>query len=118
MTKATTKSLLYSDTIKFMHDYLTQPTVIESDRIVHALNFLSCTVKDAPAAEYHDQLTAISNLRDLFRGWNPQQPAPLPDLATPLLFSGEPPQHPHHSAALPAPPPPRPPPRVAYSLWK
>ena len=86
MTKATTKSMLYSYTVKFVNDYLTQPTVIESDRIVHALNFLSCTVKDAPAAVYHDQLTAISNLRDLFRGWNLQQPAPLPDLATPLLF--------------------------------
>ena len=68
VTNTTTKSLLYSNTVKFMHDYLTQPTVIESDRIVHALNFLSCAVKDAPAVVYHNQLTAISNLRDLFRG--------------------------------------------------
>ena len=37
-----------------MHDYLTQPQVRESYRIVHALNFLSCAVKDAPASVYHD----------------------------------------------------------------
>ena len=113
MTDATTKSLLYSDTVEFMHDYLTHPTVSESDRIVHALNFLSFSVKDAPAAVYHDQLTAISNLRDLFRGWNPHQPSPLPDLATHPLLERAPPPHPQHPAALPAPPPLRPPPRVA-----
>ena len=72
VTDATTKALLYSDTAKFINDYLTQPQVSESDRIVHALNFLSCDVKDAPASVYQDQLTAISNLRDLFRGWSPR----------------------------------------------
>ena len=82
MTDATTKSLLYSDTVEFMHNCLTQPTVSKSNRIVHAFNFLSCAVKDAPAVVYHDQLPAISNLRDIFRGWNPQQPSPLPNLAT------------------------------------
>ena len=41
VTNATTKSLMYSDTVEFMHDCLTQPTVSESNRIVHALNFLS-----------------------------------------------------------------------------
>ena len=96
-----------------MHDYLTQPTVSESDRIVHSLKFLACAVKDAPVAVYHDQLTSISNLCDLFRGWNPQQPAPLPNLATPLLSAGAPPPHPQHPVALPTPPPLRSPPRVA-----
>ena len=54
MTDATTKSLLYSDTVEFMHGYLTQPTISKSDLIVHTLNFLSCAVKDAPTAVYHD----------------------------------------------------------------
>ena len=62
ITDATTKALLYSDTVKFIHDYLTQPQVSKIDRIVHALNFLSCAVRYAPASVYHDQLTAISNL--------------------------------------------------------
>ena len=96
-----------------MHDYLTQPTVSESDHIVQVLNFLSCAVKDAPAVVYHDQLTAISNLRDRFCGWNPQQPSTLPDLTTPPHLARAPPLHPQHPAALPAPPPLRPPPRVA-----
>ena len=113
VTDATTKSLLYSDTVEFMHDYLTQPIVSYSDRIVHALNFLSCAVKYATAGLYHNQLTAISNLRDLFFGWNPQQPAPMPNLATPLLLSGALSQHPQPPVALPSPPPPRPPPRLA-----
>ena len=44
VTDATTKALLYSDTVEFMHNYLTQPQVSESDCIVHALNFLFCAV--------------------------------------------------------------------------
>ena len=51
---AVTKALLFSDTVEFMHDYLTQPTINESDRIVHALNFLPCAVKDAPATIYYE----------------------------------------------------------------
>ena len=38
---ATTKALLYSDTVEFLNEYLTQPTVSEGNRIVHTLNFLS-----------------------------------------------------------------------------
>ena len=41
VTDATTTSMLYSDTVKFMLDYLTQPQVSKSNRIVHALNVLS-----------------------------------------------------------------------------
>ena len=60
-----TKSLLFSDTVEFLHKYLTKPTVSKGDRIVHALNFLSCAIKDAPAAIHHKQLTTISKLRDI-----------------------------------------------------
>ena len=112
VTDATTKALLYSDSVEFMHDYLTQPQVSESDRIVHALNFLSCAVKDTTASVYHDQLTTISNLRDLFCSWNPQHPPTLPDLTPPPHLARAPPPHPSHPATLPAPPPLRPPPRV------
>ena len=68
VTDATTKALLYSDTVEFIHDYLTQPQVSKSDRIVHALKFLSCAMKDALASVYHNKLAEISNLRDLFCG--------------------------------------------------
>ena len=66
-----TKALLFSDTVDFMQYYLTQPTFSESDCIVRALNFLSCTVKDAPATIYHKQLTSITKLRKLFNNWDP-----------------------------------------------
>ena len=36
-----TNDLLLSNTVKFLHKYLTQPTFTEGDCIVHALNFLS-----------------------------------------------------------------------------
>ena len=49
-----TKSLLLFDTIEFLHKYLTTPTVSEGDHIVHALNLLSCAIKDAPAAIHHE----------------------------------------------------------------
>ena len=37
----TTKAFLFSDTVKFLHENLTQPAVTKGDHIVHALNFLS-----------------------------------------------------------------------------
>ena len=52
-------ALLYYDTVEFLHEYLTKPTVSEGDRIVHALNFLSSAIKDAHSAIHHEQLTAI-----------------------------------------------------------
>ena len=95
-----------------MHDYLTQPQVSESDLIVHALNFLSCSVKDVLASVYTNELTAISNLRDLFSGWNPQHPPTLPLPAPPPLR--QPPRVVTPTTTLPPPPapnldPPRPP---------
>ena len=66
---AVTKHLLYSDTVTFLHDYLTQPTVSPYDCIVHDLNFLSCAISEAPKAIHHEQLSAISKLRDIFSNW-------------------------------------------------
>ena len=109
---ATTKASRISDTIKVLHDYLTQPEVTVEDRIVHALNFLSCALKDATASAHHEQLEAITKLRDIFTGWKTK-----PDYAAPPL-----PQAPPYPTILPAqaappprvvlPPPAAPPPRV------
>ena len=57
---ASTKASLISDTTEVLHDYLTQPKVTSEERIVHALNFLSCAVKDATASAHHEQLEAIA----------------------------------------------------------
>ena len=43
-----TKALLFSNTVDFLHKYLAKPTVSEGYRIVHALNLLSCAIKDSP----------------------------------------------------------------------
>ena len=48
-----TKEILFSDTVNFLHDYLTQPTVSADGRIIHALNFISCAVKYAPTTSHH-----------------------------------------------------------------
>ena len=106
-----TKALLFSDTIDFLHKYLTTPTVSEGDHIVHALNFLSCSIKDSPAAIHYKQLTAISKLRDIFSNWipsptmTPPTTAPVPPITT----------TPAHPSILPVPTPrvDDPPPRVA-----
>ena len=66
---ATTKASLISDTIEVLHDYLTQPEVTAEDRIVHAT-----------ASVHHEQLEAITKLRDLFTGWKTR-----PDPAAPPL---------------------------------
>ena len=78
---------MFSDTVEFLHEYLTQSMVREGDRIVHALNFLSCAIKYSPATIHHKQFTAISNLRDIFTNWipNPATPptmSPVPSAAT------------------------------------
>ena len=83
-----TKALLYYDTDEFLHEYLTKTTVSKGDRIVHALNFLSCAIKDAPASIHHEQLTAISKIRDIFTNWipnptfTPPPSLPVPPVAT------------------------------------
>ena len=57
LVSATTKSVLFSEMVDFMHDYLNQPTVMEVDCIVDALNFLSSAFKDTSAILHKKQLT-------------------------------------------------------------
>ena len=38
---AAPKSIIISDTIEVLHDYLAQPEITSEDRILHTLNFLS-----------------------------------------------------------------------------
>ena len=77
-----TVSLLFSDTVKFLHAYLTQPTITKGNRIENALNFLSSAVKDAPTTTHHAQLTTISKIRDILNNCIPRTSM---DLSTPLL---------------------------------
>ena len=67
--KAKTKALAISDTIEFCHDYLIQPSLTPEDRLVHAMNILTCALKDAPAAKCNAQLMAIQDMQELFGKW-------------------------------------------------
>jgi len=70
-----TKATIVSDTVEFRHSYLTQPTLTPEDRMVHAMNMLSCAIKDAPATKLEAQLDAIQQLRELLTGWQQQSPS-------------------------------------------
>eukprot|EP00804_Cyclotella_cryptica_P025029 CCRYP_015949-RA/>CCRYP_015949-RA protein AED:0.34 eAED:0.26 QI:0/0/0/0.75/1/1/4/0/538 len=67
---------------KFRHDYLKQPIITYEDRLLHAINFLSLALNDAPATAIDAQLSAIESLRNLFAKWTtcpstqPLQPPP------------------------------------------
>ena len=76
-----TKALLFSNTVEFLHKYLTKPTVSEGDRIVHTLNLLYCAIKGAPSAIHHEQLTVISNIRNIFTNWIPNPTMTLPAMS-------------------------------------
>ena len=73
----TTKSTLISDTVEFRHEYLAQPTSTHVDLLIHALHFLSSTLKETPTAAIYAQLDAINKICDLFQNWKrPTHPCP------------------------------------------
>ena len=79
---STTKTLIISNTVEFRHNYLSQPEVSYEDRLLHAINFLSTAIADAPANALDAQLSAIESLRNLFARWtagpSTTPPAPVP----------------------------------------
>ena len=98
-----TKALLFSETVEFLHEYLNQPMVTEGNRIVHVINFLSCAVKYDPATIHHEQLTAISKLRDLFNNWIPKASMkPTPPFPAPPTIKAPAPPAPTEKCVAPA----------------
>lgn len=62
-------ALKLSDTVEYRHDYLTQPSLTKEDRLIHAMNLLTCALTDAPAIICETQLQAIQDLKELFSKW-------------------------------------------------
>eukprot|EP00804_Cyclotella_cryptica_P010308 CCRYP_012223-RA/>CCRYP_012223-RA protein AED:0.11 eAED:0.15 QI:0/0/0/1/0/0.5/2/0/935 len=95
-----TKNLIISDTVEFRHNYLSQPEVSYEDRLLHAINFLSTAIADAPANALNAQLSAIESLRNLFALWtagpSTTPPAPVP-LTRPTPSQAIPPSTPTNS---------------------
>ena len=66
---ANTREINVSDTVEFLHNFITTSTLIPEDRILHEINTLSNAIQDKPSATYKTQIQAITKLRDICTGW-------------------------------------------------
>ena len=64
-----TREINVSDTVDFLHQFITTPTLTPEDRILQGLNTLSSAIKDRTTATYEAQIQAITKLRDICTGW-------------------------------------------------
>ena len=64
-----TKVVYITDTVEFCHQYLTQPGLTPTDRLIHALHKRTSTMHHAPEVNSEHQLQAIYHLRRLFSTW-------------------------------------------------
>ena len=90
-----TKATSISDTVKFMHSYLTKPTLTPEDRIVHTIRLLTCALDYTPTVRAEAQLQAIVDLCNVFAKWysgnvtptmaDPPPRVLMPDVAPPRV---------------------------------
>ena len=66
---ANTREINVPDTVEFLHNFITAPTLTPEDCILHGINTLSCAIKDKPSDTYEAQIQAITQLRDICTGW-------------------------------------------------
>ena len=66
---ADTREINVSDTVEFLHHFISTPTLTPEDRTLHGINTLSSTIKDRPISTYKAQIQAITKLRDICTGW-------------------------------------------------
>ena len=64
-----TKSRIITDTVEYLHAYLTQPQVTAEARMTHAIHFLSAALKDVPTSICDSQLVAIEVFCTIFANW-------------------------------------------------
>ena len=64
-----TKYQHISDTLKFRHHHLTQPTLTPEDCVIHSMQTLQYVLEYAPTAVCDAQLKAIAALRNGFQLW-------------------------------------------------
>eukprot|EP00804_Cyclotella_cryptica_P017822 CCRYP_001229-RA/>CCRYP_001229-RA protein AED:0.18 eAED:0.18 QI:0/0/0/0.66/1/1/3/0/737 len=84
-----TNCVVISDTVEFRHSYLNQPAVTYDDRLLHAINYLSSVIADAPSSALDSQFQAITALRNLFANWN-TTPTAKPPVSPPLQHPAPP----------------------------
>ena len=66
---ADTREINVSDTVVFIHQFITTTTLTPEDRILHGRNTLSSAIKDSPTVTYEAQIQAITKVRDICTGW-------------------------------------------------
>ena len=81
-----TKAFQVLDTVEFRHHYLTQPTLMHADIILHGMNTLSCAVKYSPATTCDEQLRVITELWEILKRWaNQPQLTTVPPQSKPKI---------------------------------
>ena len=76
LVKSDTKSQVISDTVEFRHAFRAIPSPSPEDKIIHGLQTIASSLKDAPLPTTITQHDAIANLRDLFESWRLLSPPP------------------------------------------
>ena len=66
---AGTREINVSETVEFLHHFITTPTLTPEDCIIHEINTLSSAIQDKPTSTYEAQIQAITKLRDICTGW-------------------------------------------------
>ena len=66
---ADTREINVSDTMEFLHHFITTPTLTLEDCILHGINTLSSAIQDKPATTYDAKIQAITKLSDICTGW-------------------------------------------------
>ena len=67
---AYTREINVSNTVEFLHHFMTTPTLTPEDRILHGINTLSNAIQDKPYYTYKAQIQAITKQRDICTGWS------------------------------------------------
>ena len=66
---ADTREINFSDTVEFLHHFITTPTLTPEDCILHGINTLPSAIQDRPTSTYEAHIQAITKLRDICTGW-------------------------------------------------
>ena len=66
---ADTREINVSDTVEFLHHFITTPTLNPEDCILHGINTLPSAIQDRPTATYEAQIQAIIKMRDICTRW-------------------------------------------------
>ena len=66
---ANTREINVSNTVEFLHHFITTPNLTPEDCILHGINTLSSEIQDKPLATYEAQIQAITKLRNICTWW-------------------------------------------------